>query len=114
MMATNDADAAVRKIAISKLTNEALLSKIALDETKSGVRQVTIGSEWEVRVTALQNRYLRDQTVLLAIAEKETNRAVRLAAIAKTTDHRLLEKLAETKERFAIPLAGDTAICATA
>ena len=114
MMATNDADAAVRKIAISKLTNEALLSKIALDETKSGVRQVTIGSEWEVRVTALQNRYLRDQTVLLAIAEKETNRAVRLAAIAKTRDHRLLEKLAETKEGFARPLGGDTAICATA
>lgn len=76
-----DKSPSVRLSAVKKLTDQALLAKIAVETMDSDVRAAAV-------------RKLTDQAVLAKIAVEDKDRYVRSAAANKLTDQSLLEKIA--------------------
>ena len=81
-IAVESRDADVRRAAVRKLTDQALLAKIAVEDTDHP----------DVRITAIEK--LTDHALLAKIAIKDEDSSVRSAAIEKLTDQALLADLA--------------------
>jgi ankyrin repeat protein len=81
----HDRDSEVRLAAVTKLTNQTVLVKIALEDESSFVREAAV-------------RKLTDQAVLAKIVVEDKNTSVRLQAVAKLTDQNVLAKIAGNME----------------
>ena len=68
---------------VEELTDQALLSKLALED-----------KDWLIREAAVKNSNLTNQSVIASLAVKDENVAVRFAAVDKLTDQSLLDKIA--------------------
>ncbi len=80
------------KVAIGKMTDQALLTKMAVDDRDPYVRTAAVGR-------------LTDQMLLAKIAIEDKNRDVRMAAVGKLTDQALLAKIAVEDKNIRIRMA---------
>ena len=109
--AHHHADPEVRLASVEKLTDQALLADIAINDNHYSVRraavrklvELTLAAEiarhddhWEVRETALQK--LTDQSVIIEIAKNDKVSNVRKAAVEKITDQAALSEIAKTDQ----------------
>ena len=74
-------DSSVRRVAVEKLTNQALLAKIATTDSDGLVREVAVGK-------------ITDQALLAKIATTDNHAYVGQVAVGKITDQALLAKIA--------------------
>ncbi len=91
-IAMTDGDVEMRRAAVSSLTDKDLLAKIAKNDP--GVRNAAEVRAGELRLDAV--RRLTDQTVLAQVAKADSIWAVGRAAVERLNDQALLAQVAET------------------
>jgi len=111
----------IRRIAVIKLTDQATLTDIARKKydhywtdghqqwmraaaascliEKSIVIDIALNDgDFEVRVAAVKNKHLTDQTILAQIAKSDDTHLVRIEAVRKITDQSIIEEIAKTEK----------------
>ncbi len=84
----------VRKTAIRKITNKEMLAEIVKE-----------GEYWDVRMEAVKNPNIADETLLTEIAKTDLNEEVRAAAVLKLTDQQLLSEIIKKEINWNLRLA---------
>ena len=109
-----------QKTAIKYLTNQSVVTEIALSDEKSWIREAAVENKnltdqsvlaeiaktdeyYSVRRAAVKK--LTDQSVLADIAKKDKDSYVREAAVEKLTDQRILAEIALSDESVAVKKA---------